>query len=138
METLQVERAGGVVTVTMNRPEKKNAINPTMTAELTGTFIEIGENPDDRVLVLKGAGGSFCSGADLTAGEGLASLGLNYMRKVANLALSLHRLPKPTIASVEGPAAGLGCSLALGCDLIVASATARFTEIFAKRGLSLD
>ena len=73
METLEVLRQDGIVTVTMNRPSKKNAANGTMWAELKQTFLEIGSNPDDRVMVLTGAGGEFCSGADLSGGSRMPS-----------------------------------------------------------------
>ena len=139
METIEIARAGGVVTVTLNRPAKKNAINGTMWDELLATFREVAANPDDRVLVITGAGGAFCSGADQTAGgDGPRPHQLTAMRHVNDVALALHRLPQPTIAKVPGVAAGAGANLALGCDLIVASDQARFSEIFARRGLSLD
>jgi enoyl-CoA hydratase/carnithine racemase len=138
METLLVERAGGIVTVTMNRPEKKNAANATMWGELLETFVEVAGQPDDRVMVLTGAGGAFCSGADLTDISRGGGHPLANMRHVGDVALALHRIPKPTIAKVGGVAAGAGCNLALGCDLVVASDEARFSEIFARRGLSLD
>ena len=148
METLIVERSGGVVTVTMNRPEKKNALNSTMWEELISTLREVRERPSDRVLVLTGAAGAFCSGADVsnmggsggepTDDERAAGHFYYGMRRVNDVALALHELPKPTIAKVGGVAAGAGCNLALGCDLIVAGQSARFSEIFAKRGLSVD
>lgn len=137
VETLIVERAGGVVTVTLNRPQKKNAANDQMWDELQATFDEVSRSPEDRVLVVTGAGGAFCSGADLSSGD-LSDEGVARMRRIGNVALALHRLPKPTIAKVRGVAAGAGCNLALGCDLIVAAEDARFIEIFSKRGLSLD
>lgn len=141
METIEVNRSDdGVVTITLNRPEKKNAMNRTMWAELLATFTEIAQSDDDRCVVVTGAGGAFCSGADLWAGGGDAPPRhqLHSMRWVGDVALALHRLPQPTIAKVTGVAAGAGCSLALGCDLIVASDEARFSMIFARRGLSLD
>ncbi len=137
MQTLLVDRADGVVTVTMNRPEKKNAANAAMWQELHDCFVEVTHRADDRVLVLTGAGGSFCSGADLTS-LGSSEHPMTLMRRLADVALALHRLPKPTIAKVHGVAAGAGCNLALGCDLIVASEDARFSEIFSRRGLSID
>jgi len=137
METLQVSRSAGIVTVTLDRPEKKNAANGVMWDELLATFREIADNDDDRVVVITGAGGEFCSGADLTGG-GRARHQLAAMRHVGDVALALHRLPQPTIAKVRGVAVGAGCNLALGCDLVVASETARFSQIFARRGLSLD
>lgn len=139
VETLQVERAGAVVTVTLNRPEKKNAINGTMWDELLATFKEISQRGDDRAVVITGAGGAFCSGADLSAvGEGPEVHQLTRMRHVGDVCSALHQLPQPVIAKVVGVAAGAGCNLALGCDLIVASDDARFSEIFARRGLSID
>ena len=142
METLIVERKGGVVTVTMNRPERKNAANGVMLNELKDVFAEVEDGPDDRVMVLTGAGGAFCSGADLADPNGPATdpsrSGLARMRRLGDVALALHHVSKPTIAKVDGVAVGAGLSLALGCDLIVCSDQARLSMIFAKRGLSLD
>jgi 2-(1,2-epoxy-1,2-dihydrophenyl)acetyl-CoA isomerase len=138
METLRVERANGVATVTMDRPERKNAINDTMWVELWETVQDVARNAEDRVLVVTGAGGAFCSGQDLGGVTDAADHGLVRMRRVGDVALALHRVPKPTIAKVGGIAAGAGCNLALGCDLIVASEDARFSEIFSRRGLSID
>jgi enoyl-CoA hydratase/carnithine racemase len=144
METLIVERADGIVTVTLNRPEKKNAINGPMWRELIEVFDEVADTPDDRVLVITGAGDGFCSGADLAPGnnDDLESGGVGssfrQMRVVGRAALRLHHLPQPTIAAVNGVAAGAGLNLALGCDLIVASERARFSEIFSRRGLNVD
>jgi 2-(1,2-epoxy-1,2-dihydrophenyl)acetyl-CoA isomerase len=142
MDTLIVERAGGVVTVTMNRPERKNAANGQMLRELPEIFAEVEERPEDRVMVLTGAGGAFCSGADLSDPNGPASdptrSGLSRMRRLGDVALALHRISKPTIAKVDGYAVGAGLSLALGCDLIVCTEAAKLSMIFSKRGLSLD
>ena len=139
METLRVERTdNGVVTLTLDRPEKKNAINGTMFDELHAVFREVNDSPTDRVLVVTGAGDGFCSGADLSDRSRDAGHPLARLHHVGDVALALHRIPKPVIAKVNGVAAGAGMNLALGCDLIVASDTARFTEIFAKRGLSID
>ena len=138
-ETLLVDRSDdGVVTVTMNRPEKKNAANDTMWDELLEVFTSVGLDDSARVLVLTGAGGAFCSGQDLTSVGSITRNGLSRMRWIGSVALALHRLPKPTIAAVGGVAAGAGCNMAFGCDLIVASDDARFSEIFSRRGLSLD
>jgi enoyl-CoA hydratase/carnithine racemase len=140
VETIEVARESGIVTVTLNRPAKKNAANAQMWNELLDIFRAIASNSEDRVLVLTGAGGEFCAGADLTGG-GTGEPGrhqLAQMRHVGDVALALHRLPIPTIAKVRGVAVGAGCNMAIGCDLVVASENARFSEIFARRGLSID
>jgi 2-(1,2-epoxy-1,2-dihydrophenyl)acetyl-CoA isomerase len=149
-ETLLVDRDDhGVVTITMNRPEKKNAMSTKMVLELTTLLDEIADSRTDRVVVLTGAGDAFTSGADLTPDKGGKSgepigaksgvgAALHDMRRLGRLVVRLHELPKPTIAAVNGVAVGAGCNLALGCDLIIASDAARFSEIFARRGLSID
>lgn len=142
MDTLLVERDAGVVTVTMNRPEKKNAANGVMFEELLAIFTEIERTDTDRCLLLTGAGGNFCTGADLSSGDGpmmdLSRPGVVRMRRLHDVALALHNLNKPAVAKVDGMAVGAGLSFALGCDLIVATERARFSMIFAKRGLTPD
>jgi enoyl-CoA hydratase/carnithine racemase len=139
METLRTDRApNGVVTLTLNRPERKNAMNAAMFDELLAVFREIDASRTDRVLVITGAGDAFCSGADLGERGGDTRHALQRLHWVADIALALHRIPKPVIAKVNGVAVGAGMNLALACDLIVASDTARFSEIFARRGLSID
>jgi 2-(1,2-epoxy-1,2-dihydrophenyl)acetyl-CoA isomerase len=138
VETIQVARAEGVVTVTLDRPAKKNAVNDVMWRELLAAFTEVADSAGDRVLVLTGAGGAFCSGADLSPAGAAERHQLDVMRGIGDVALRLHRLAKPTIAKINGVAAGAGLNMALGCDLVVASDEARFSEIFARRGLSLD
>lgn len=139
METLILERdARGVATVVMNRPERKNAIDQRMFEELLRVFREVEERTEDRVLVLTGTGGSFSAGADLS-GDGTPDRPqLARMQFYGSVGLALHHVPKPTIAKMRGVAVGAGLNLGLGCDLIVASEDARLSEIFAKRGLSLD
>src|SRR6478672_4169318 len=115
-----------------------------MWRELIEVFDEVQDSPDARVLVITGSGDGFCSGADLTDTDNSENLtsgvggSLRQMRVVGRAALRLHELPIPTIAAVNGVAAGAGCNLALGCDLVVASDRARFSEIFSQRGLSVD
>lgn len=140
METLQIERDGGVVTITLDRPRVKNAMNAAMWEELLEVLATVAVTPTDRAVVVTGAGGDFCSGADLSGGgpfggEQHMTFTMQWINQVP---LALHRLPKPTIAKVRGVAAGAGANLALGCDLIVAGEGARFAEIFARRGLSID
>ncbi len=139
METLQVERAEGIVTITLDRPHKKNAINTVMWDELLATANEIVRSSDDRCVVLTGSGGDFCSGADLSGdGGGPTNHQLANMRGINAVLQAFHELPQPTIAKINGVVAGVGLSFALGCDLVVATEEARFSTIFAKRGLSLD
>ena len=141
-ETIIVERADGVVTITFNRPERKNAVNGQMWIDLHEVFTEIYNNGSDRVVVLTGANNEFCSGADLnTVGKSSGrehSHSYYSLREVTSVIMALARLPQPTIAKVRGVAVGVGANMAFGCDLVVASDNARFSEIFAKRGLSLD
>ena len=145
LETLQLTTGApgsddaGIVTITLNRPEKKNAINAQMWVDLKQALRSIVDADTARCVVLTGAGGEFCSGADLSArSEAAPRHQLLSMREVSEVAMALHRLPMPTIAKVDGVAVGAGCNMALGCDLIVASDRSRFSEIFAKRGLAVD
>ncbi|MEX5711451.1 enoyl-CoA hydratase-related protein [Parafrankia sp. FMc6] len=148
MDSTLVERDGGLVTVTFNRPAKKNALNGANWADLDRVLTEVAGNPADQALLLTGAGGNFSSGADLTgssdgaargpAGAGAQRMVLHEMRAVGDIVNRLHRLPKPTIAAVDGIAVGISLGLVLACDLVVASDRARFCEVFAKRGLSID
>lgn len=140
MADIEVTRAEAIATVTLNRPHRKNAVTGDMWAQLAETFRSLSADADIRCVVITGAGGEFCSGADLAAreGSGRPVHQLAAMRSVNDAALALHRMPQPTIAKVRGVAVGAGCNMALGCDLVVASENARFSEIFAKRGLSVD
>ncbi len=139
MKTLIVERdERGVATVTLNRPEKKNALDYQMFDELLEVLDEVRNSASDRVLVLTGAGGNFSAGADLGDGGAPDRHQLAHMRFYGSVALALHQLPQPAIAKIRGVAVGAGLNLALGCDLIAAASTARLSEIFARRGLSLD
>jgi 2-(1,2-epoxy-1,2-dihydrophenyl)acetyl-CoA isomerase len=144
MESTLVERNDGLVTVIFNRPAKKNALNAANWIDLDRVLTEVAHDPADRALLLTGAGGNFSSGADRSGSEtnGLTGHGpqpiLAEMRTVGDIINRLHRLPKPTIAAVDGVAVGVALGLALACDLIVASDRARFCEIFVKRGLALD
>lgn len=139
MESLLVERSDtGVVSITLNQPEKKNAIDLSMFEELLAIFEEVTQREEDRALVLTGAGGNFSAGADLTPKGGSEKHILSSMRFYGSVGLALHHVPKPTLAKIRGVAAGAGLNLGLGCDLILASEEARFSEIFARRGLSLD
>jgi enoyl-CoA hydratase/carnithine racemase len=143
---IRVERDGDVATVTLDRPESKNACTGDMWVALGASFREL-SYAGVRVIVLTGAGGNFCTGADLggssrapRAGGGAAPLGTmtDAMRVLAESVLAIHDCPVPVVAKVDGLCVGAGLGLALAADLTWCSDRARFSAIFAKRGLSLD
>ncbi|MDN5918179.1 MAG: enoyl-CoA hydratase-related protein [Pseudonocardia sp.] len=136
-DVLSTRRDGGVLTLTLNRPHRKNALNGELWDALRTQLAAAADDADVRAVVLTGAGGAFCAGADLSDGAG-GGHPLDHMRKVSEAALLLHELPVPSVAMVDGVAVGAGWNLALGCDLVVATPAARFSQIFARRGLSLD
>jgi enoyl-CoA hydratase/carnithine racemase len=125
-----------VVTLTLNRPERRNAITGPLVEELIRALEDVARTPGDRAVVLTGAGGAFCSGMDLAAP--VEPDPLTFMTRVGQLCTLLHGLPRPTIAAVAGPAMGFGCNLAFCCDLVVAGEGAIFGEVFADRGIALD
>jgi len=137
-EILLDRTADGVATLTLARPRVKNAISIPMWEELRRIFQQVSETETDRVLVVTGSGGSFCAGAELSAEMVSGAHPLNAMQPVNQAALALHEVAKPTIAKVNGDAVGAGMNLALGCDLVVAGESARFSQIFARRALSVD
>ena len=130
---------GPVMWLTFRNPGRRNAIPSDQFADLAGLFREF-EASESRVLVLIGADGDFCSGADVGSGLMPESVfdGYDMVGRGSDAALALHSLSKPTIAAVDGVAAGAGMNLALGCDLLIATEAARFSEIFVKRGLTVD
>lgn len=141
MAWFQVSDANAVRTITFDRPQRKNAIPSDGWADLRRAFDDF-EESDSRVLVITGAGGDFCAGADidesrLTSPPPVADRYAR-MKQVGEAAMALHRVTKPTIAAVDGVAVGAGMNLALGCDIVICSTRARFSEIFVRRGLSLD
>jgi 2-(1,2-epoxy-1,2-dihydrophenyl)acetyl-CoA isomerase len=141
-EVVEVERREGLVTLTFNRPERKNALSGESWDALDRVLTEVWRRPEDRALLITGTGGNFSSGADLTQGGDPAARvpesTLQEMRRVNELTLRLKRLPKPTVAAVDGVCIGVAFGLAMACDLVVASESARFWAVFAKRGLTAD
>jgi 2-(1,2-epoxy-1,2-dihydrophenyl)acetyl-CoA isomerase len=140
-QTLFQSRRGPIATVTLNRPEARNALDMAMRREVAAVLDEIEADDGARVLILTGAGGHFCSGGDVktmrekrhTAAEGRGRVEL-----LNAMVLRLVNFPKPTVAMVDGYAVGAGSNLALCCDLIVASDRAKFGELFWKVGLVPD
>jgi len=140
-QTLIVEKTGAVATITMHRPEARNALDITMRQELLLALDEIERDEGARVLVLTGAGGNFCAGGDVKAmrdGTYTAATARERVDMLNRFIVRFVAFPRPTIAMVDGFAVGAGCNLALCCDLVVASERARFGEVFAKIGLVPD
>jgi len=142
--TIILAKEEGVATLTLNRPEKLNAWNEEMGREALQALEEIRRDSEVRVLVVTGAGRGFSSGADLTAmaqreqGSPTDRTTLSTVSGVVAVAYNLHKLDRPTIAAVNGVAAGAGFSVALACDIRIASDQARFSQIFVKRALIPD
>jgi 2-(1,2-epoxy-1,2-dihydrophenyl)acetyl-CoA isomerase len=138
---LHVEDRGQVRWLSLNRPDRRNAVPMDGWADLTTAFGDF-EDSSSRVLVITGDGEDFCAGADLDPSriDEIQAVADRHrrMKVVGDAALRLHRLTKPTIAAVDGVAVGAGLNLALGCDLVVATERSRFSEIFVRRGLTLD
>ena len=142
----------GVATLTMNRPEARNALSAAMSAGLEEAIPRLAEDSNIRGVVLTGTGGAFCAGGDVKGfarsdsrrRSGGAGADPSFEQRVAGLRAAteivrcLHEMPKPTLAAIPGPAAGGGLSLALACDIRIAAASAKFTTAFAKLGLSGD
>ena len=140
-ETIRVEREGPLLTITLNRPERLNAMPPQMADELGQAFYDLG---DARAVLITGEGKGFCSGADLSArgsGSALGSKGGSHEALINhyNPAISqLIRAQVPVICAVNGPAAGVGCSLALAADFTIAARSAYFLQAFVNIGLVPD
>ncbi|WP_431205517.1 enoyl-CoA hydratase [Bradyrhizobium betae] len=134
---------GGLLTITMNRPERKNALNPEMVAGLVEAARRAADDPEVRAVLFKGAGGSFCVGGDVKSmAAGRAPLPFEVkmanLRRGMEVSRILHQMPKPVVAQLDGAAAGAGLSMALSCDLRIASESCKITTAFAKVGFSGD
>jgi 2-(1,2-epoxy-1,2-dihydrophenyl)acetyl-CoA isomerase len=141
LETVELNVTDRVAWITLNRPQALNAWTGQLAGELRTALDHAAEDPDIRVIVLTGAGRAFSSGADLKAGgagDESASVS-DRLRTLYNpLIIRVRTIGKPVIAAVNGPAVGIGCSLALACDLVLASESAYFLLAFVNIGLGLD
>jgi len=140
MDSVLCEVKDRVMTVTLNRPEIRNAMDAESSALLLNHLYEAADDSDVRVVVLTGAGEGFCSGADVRRiGEGGRMGTTRRLREKHHIVVRMLReMEKPTLASVNGAAVGLGCDFALACDLRIASEKAFFAELFIKRGIMPD
>ena len=143
LETIE----GGVATLTMNRPEARNALTRDMMLGLSEALPRLANDPAVRLVVLTGAGGAFCAGGDVKgfvadkapAGEGPTfDQRVHSLRNGMDFSRWLHEMPKPTLAVIPGAAAGAGLSIALACDFRIASEDAKMTTAFSKIGASGD
>src|SRR5471030_3285857 len=133
----------GLLAITMNRPDRRNALNADMTLGLVEAARRAAEDQEVRAVLLKGAGGTFCVGGDVKSmAEGRAPMSFEAktvnLRRGMEVSRILHDMAKPVVAQLDGAAAGAGLSIALACDLRVASESCKLTTAFAKVGLSGD
>ncbi|MCP3024842.1 enoyl-CoA hydratase/isomerase family protein [Cupriavidus basilensis] len=142
--TLDID--AGIATLTLNRPEKRNAMTDDMRTELIAALERVTQDKAIRALVLTGNGKGFCAGGDVAgmqrrmdapAGE-VAFNGWSRQQRVHHTVALLHNMPKPTIAAVNGAAAGLGADMAMSCDFVMASESASFAWSYIHRGLIPD
>lgn len=145
-ELIVEEYEPGIVVVTMNRPDRLNALGLSMVEDMRNTFQQLGNDPQVRAVVLTGAGKGFCAGADVKSATGRSNQPdptknpvanvFRVQEQIASLHEIIHRMRTPVIAAVNGVAVGGGFSLALACDIRVAGKSARFGSVFVTRGVS--
>lgn len=141
-ETLLLTKGdNGVAVLTLNRPEALNALNNQMRADLNAAMADVRDDPGARALVVTGAGRAFCAGGDIKwmlEAHPTSVQVYDRMRSLHRWLTALVTMDKPTIAAVNGVAAGAGANLALACDLVLAAETARFSQAFVRIGLVPD
>lgn len=140
-ETIELEKEGGVATITLNRPDKLNAMCPDLMIDLSNVIEDIQHDEAVRAVVLTGAGRAFCAGGDVKDLLSQATDPVEMMDRSmegAKLVAAMRNIPKPMIAAVNGPAVGAGCNLALACDIIIAAENASFSMAFISLGLHPD
>ncbi len=139
-KTVLYQKEGTLLRITLNRPEVYNAFDDTLSYELQDALKAAAKDDEVRVIILTGSGKAFCSGQDLKAIAGIEKRSfIDSINKRYNpIIRAMRNMPKPIICRLNGVAAGAGCSLALACDLIIASETAVLVEAFVNIGLVLD
>ena len=139
-EAILVRKAGPVATVTMNRPEALNFLDPIMAQEIESALADFEKDEEVRAVVITGAGRAFCAGGDVKfmKQEWPVYDLVVRMERVTGFIKAMLDLPKPIIASVNGPAVGAGCNIALAADLVLASEKATFCQVFTRIGLIPD
>ena len=138
MSDLAVARSGVVLTLTLDRPDQLNALTDELSDALASELEAAATDDDLRVVVIRGAGRAFCAGADIAGADAPMQLDVRALDRANRIVRAITRLDKPVLAAVHGAAAGVGCSIALACDLAVASEAATFLLAFARIGLMPD
>lgn len=140
MEEIEYQTTGAIARIVINRPERKNALANDMRQQLTEAFRMADADDAVRAVILTGTGDTFCAGADVSkmAPRDVKGARNNLQRNAHTLIRSLYHIEKPVIAAVRGSTVGIGLSMMLACDLAIVSETARFSCIFARRGLAPD
>ncbi|MBC7132021.1 MAG: enoyl-CoA hydratase [Roseovarius sp.] len=134
-----VERGGGLATVTLSRPEKLNALTLEMRTELRDAFRDFSTDPEVRAVLLRAEGRAFCAGADITTmGKDDVWGDRARLWRAHQMILAIYNCEKPVVAAVRGPAVGIGLSIALACDVVIASQTAQLGQVFRRIGLAPD
>jgi 2-(1,2-epoxy-1,2-dihydrophenyl)acetyl-CoA isomerase len=138
-EQVTVGREGAVARVTLNRPERLNALTDAMRERISTAFAELGRDDNVRVVILDAVGRGFCASGDASnMGRFTAVSGRDRLKSAHRMIIAIANIEKPVIAAVRGPVAGIGWSMALACDMIVASETAVFSQVFRNVGLVPD
>lgn len=140
MAEIEYQKEGAIARIVLNRPERKNALANDMRQLLTDAFRMADADDEVRAVVLTGTGDTFCAGADVSRMVPLDVKGSrNKLQRTSHaLIRSLYHIEKPVIAAVRGASVGIGLSMMLACDMVIASETARFSCVFARRGLAPD
>ena len=138
MEELDIRYGGGVLRLTLNRPDRLNAMTPALSDRLAEELERSAGRDDVRVVLLAGAGTAFSSGAELAGTDPHEAFDVTSLDRANRIVRAIVALSQPCVAAVRGVAAGVGCSIALACDLVVASESASFLLAFSRIGLMPD